>query len=225
MKNYKTMKARFYKLHWMVCLLFLSFSSVSMAASSDSISNAAAAANVAALIEQLPTWDKFNYKDKDALDKTSKAFAALPDNVKNQIPANLRDKLIGLTNKVSQSTIQNLEKSLKVKNSYGFAFSSSDGHFTESQCEYMHFIADCLKMNPKAKVSVIGYTCNIGSESLNEVFGYDRAIHVRNYLVRYGAFEDQVEMDTKTFHNPIATNNCEENRAKNRRTEIKLIKK
>ncbi|MEE3483589.1 MAG: OmpA family protein [Bacteroidales bacterium] len=181
--------------------------------------------DVADMIEKLPNWDRFNYKNKPALEEATKAFAALSDSAKAEIPENLRDKLLGLNTKVAQSTIPNLESSLKIKHSYGFAFSSSDGHFTNEQLEYMHFIADCLKMNPQAKISVIGYTCNIGSENQNEVFGYDRAIHVRNYLVRYGAFEDQIEMDTRTFHNPVAPNNCEENRSKNRRTEINLIKK
>jgi outer membrane protein OmpA-like peptidoglycan-associated protein len=181
--------------------------------------------DVADMIEKLPNWDRFNYKNKPALEEATKAFASLSDSAKAEIPENLRDKLLGLNTKVAQSTIPNLESSLKIKHSYGFAFSSSDGHFTNEQLEYMHFIADCLKMNPQAKISVIGYTCNIGSENQNEVFGYDRAIHVRNYLVRYGAFEDQIEMDTRTFHNPVAPNNCEENRSKNRRTEINLIKK
>lgn len=181
--------------------------------------------DVASMIEKLPNWDKFNYKNRNALEEATKAFSALSDSAKNEIPENLRDKLLGLNIKVAQSTIPNLESSLKIKHSYGFAFSSSDGHFTNEQLDYMHFVADCLKMNPQAKISVIGYTCNIGSEDQNEVFGYDRAIHVRNYLVRFGAFEDQIIMDTKTFHDPIAPNDCEKNRSKNRRTEIKLIKK
>ena len=180
---------------------------------------------VISMIEQLPNWTDFNYTNKDALNAATKAFSALPDSVKNQVPANLREKLNSLNANVAKSTIPNLEKSLKVKHSYSFAYSSSDGHFTKEQTDYMRFVADCLKMNPKAKVSVIGYTCNIGSEDQNEVFGYDRAIHVHNYLIRYGALEDQIVMDTKTFHNPVAPNDCEKNRAKNRRTEIKLIKK
>ncbi len=181
--------------------------------------------DVADMIEKLPDWDHFNYKNKAALEEATKAFSALSDSAKAEIPENLRDKLLGLNTNVAKSTIPNLESSLKIKHSYGFAFSSSDGHFTKEQTDYMHFVADCLKMNPQAKISVIGYTCNIGSEDQNEVFGYDRAIHVHNYLIRYGAFEDQIQMDTKTFHDPVAPNDCEKNRSKNRRTEIKLIKK
>ncbi len=181
--------------------------------------------DVADMIEKLPNWNQFNYKNKEALEAATKAFAALSDSAKQEMPDKLRDKLSGLNMKVAQSTVQNLENSLKIKHSYGFAFSSSDGHFTDEQQEYMHFIADCLKMNPQAKISVVGYTCNIGSEDMNEVFGYDRAIHVRNYIVRFGAFEDQIIMDTRTSKDPIAPNDCEKNRAKNRRTEINLIKK
>lgn len=187
--------------------------------------NQSTPSEVTIMIDNLPSWDNFNYKNKDALSTTVKAFSSLPDSVRNAISSEKRDKLNYLKDKVEKSTIQNLESSLKVKHSYQFNFASSDGHFDESQMEYLHFIADCLKMNPNAKVSIIGYTCNVGSEVMNEVFGYDRAIHVRNYLLRYGASEDQVIMDTKTSKNPIAPNDCEKNRAKNRRTEIKLIKK
>lgn len=181
--------------------------------------------DVADMISKLPDWDRFNYLNKPALEDATKAFAALSDSAKMEIPDNLRDKLLGLNANVQKSTIPNLEQSLKIKHSYGFAFSSSDGHFSEEQQSYMHFIADCLKMNPQAQISVIGYTCNVGTEDFNEVVGYDRAIHVRNYIVRFGAFEDQVIMDTRTSKNPVAPNDCESNRAKNRRTEINLIKK
>ena len=181
--------------------------------------------DVAALIEKLPDWDHFNYKNKDALESATTAFSALSDSAKREIPNELREKLFNLNKNVAVSTVPNLESSLKIKSSYGFAFASSDGHFTDEEKQYMHFIADCLKMNPQAKISVIGYTCDIGSEEQNEVFGYDRAIHIKNYIVRYGAFEDQIEMDTKTSHCPIVPNTSEANRSKNRRTEIKLIAK
>ena len=191
----------------------------------DSLAEDSSWMDVASMIEKLPNWDRFNYKNKQALEEATKAFSALSDSAKQEVPENLRDKLFGLNVNVAKSTIPNLEQSLKIKHSYGFALSSSDGHFTNDQLEYMHFVADCLKMNPDAKISVIGYTCNIGNEDINEVVGYDRAIHIKNYLVRFGAFDDQIEMDTKTSRNPVAPNNCEENRAKNRRTEINLIKK
>lgn len=193
--------------------------------SADSLSVSADASKVVSMIEKLPNWDRFNYRNKAALEETSAAFAALPDSVKQEVPANMREKLAFLTDNVKKTTVQNLESTLKIKHSYGFAFSSSDGHFRDDQLEYMHFIADCLKMNPETKVSVIGYTCNIGSEEMNEVFGYDRAIHVRNYLVRFGAMDDQIILDTRTSKDPIAPNDCEKNRAKNRRTEINLLKK
>lgn len=181
--------------------------------------------DVASMIEKLPNWDRFNYKNKEALEEATTAFAALSDSAKREIPNELREKLFGLNKNVAVSTIPNLESSLKIKSSYGFAFASSDGHFSDEEKQYMHFIADCLKMNPQAKISVIGYTCDIGSEEQNEVFGYDRAIHIKNYIVRYGAFEEQIEMDTKTSHCPIVPNTSEANRSKNRRTEVKLIKK
>jgi outer membrane protein OmpA-like peptidoglycan-associated protein len=133
--------------------------------------------------------------------------------------------MFGLNVNVNKSTIENLEQSLKIKKSYGFSLSSSSGHFSEKEKEYMRYVADCLKMNPEAKVSVVGYTCDLGTKMINEELGFDRAIHVRNYLIRYGAFEEQVEMDSQSTHNPVAPNTSEKNREKNRRTEIKLIKK
>ena len=82
-----------------------------------------------------------------------------------------------------------------------------------------------VDIHPEAKVSVVGYTCDLDTKMINEELGFDRAIHVRNYLIRYGAFEEQVEMDSQSTHNPVAPNTSEKNREKNRRTEIKLIKK
>lgn len=183
------------------------------------------AVEVASMIEKLPDWENFNYRHKDELKKVTDAFAALSVDAKQDVPQELREKMFGLNVNVNKSTIENLEQSLKIKKSYGFSLSSSSGHFSEKEKEYMRYVADCLKMNPEAKVSVVGYTCDLGTKMINEELGFDRAIHVRNYLIRYGAFEEQVEMDSRSTQNPVAPNTSEKNREKNRRTEIKLIKK
>lgn len=191
----------------------------------DSVTPDSMVSKVTNMIETLPDWENFNYTNKEDLINATNAYASLSDSAKNEIPHELREKMFNLNVNVNKSTIENLEQSLKIKRSYGFAFASSDGHFTDKELEYMQYIAGCLKMNPDSKINVIGYTCNIGTKYGNEEVGFDRAIHVRNYLIRYGASPDQIEMDTKTTQRPIAPNDCEKNRQKNRRTEISLIKK
>lgn len=78
--------------------------------------------------------------------------------------------------------------------------------------------------NPK-KIVVIGYTDNVGSDEYNLALSFKRAQSVADYLI-YCARIDPKKIEIKGLGkaNPIAPNNTEANRAKNRRVEIKLMR-
>jgi len=81
-----------------------------------------------------------------------------------------------------------------------------------------------LKKNPSIHISVEGHTDNIGSREYNMYLSRMRALAVRNYFIEHGIDSTRIQYvgygDTK----PLAPNDTEENRALNRRTEIKIIK-
>lgn len=93
---------------------------------------------------------------------------------------------------------------------------------SESMVELKKLLA-FLKDNPKLKVEVSGHTDNRGDENLNKVLSENRAKSVFNYLVDGGIDENRLNWAGYGAELPIYSNDNEEGRAKNRRTEFKII--
>jgi outer membrane protein OmpA-like peptidoglycan-associated protein len=81
-----------------------------------------------------------------------------------------------------------------------------------------------LKENPTLTIQINGHTDNVGSAADNLVLSENRAKAVVNYLKSHGI--DGKRLLYKGFGDtqPVSTNDTEEGRAKNRRTELKVLK-
>ena len=73
------------------------------------------------------------------------------------------------------------------------------------------------------KISIIGYTDSKGTKSYNKELSLRRAESIEERLIALGlAPERIIETVGKGDSNPIASNDSEDGRAKNRRIEIKI---
>ena len=81
-----------------------------------------------------------------------------------------------------------------------------------------------INANPALKIEVQAYTDSKGSEKYNLKLSEKRAASVKKYLVIQGANEDQLEAKGYGESEPIADNNTEAGRAKNRRVALSVIK-
>jgi peptidoglycan-binding protein ArfA len=81
-------------------------------------------------------------------------------------------------------------------------------------------VADKIKGCPNGAVTVIGYTDNQGSDAVNLKLSDTRAKAVAAALVSNGVLASKMTARGAGSANPIADNNTEEGRAKNRRVEI-----
>jgi outer membrane protein OmpA-like peptidoglycan-associated protein len=79
-----------------------------------------------------------------------------------------------------------------------------------------------LRDDPTARVAIIGHTDNTGSDALNNRLSIERADSVRDYIVTRGVAAGRVETAGRGEREPIADNNSDSGRAKNRRVEIFL---
>jgi peptidoglycan-binding protein ArfA len=77
-----------------------------------------------------------------------------------------------------------------------------------------------LKACPDARVTVNGYTDNSGPDSVNVPLSTQRATTVAQFLVAHGVPSDRVVAKGLGPANPVAPNDTNEGRAKNRRAEI-----
>jgi OmpA-OmpF porin, OOP family len=81
-------------------------------------------------------------------------------------------------------------------------------------------ICEMLKQNPDLKISVEGHTDNVGAEKSNQTLSESRAKSVMNALVSKGINVSRIQSKGWGQTKPIADNNTEEGKAKNRRVEI-----
>ena len=83
-------------------------------------------------------------------------------------------------------------------------------------------VADFLKENTNISVKVEGHTDNIGSKEYNQSLSERRAEAVANYLKDKGVNSIQISTEGFNFSKPVASNDTEEGRAQNRRTELRF---
>lgn len=77
-----------------------------------------------------------------------------------------------------------------------------------------------LVENPAAQVTIIGHTDSTGGTALNNQLSIDRAASTRNYLASRGVPQQRVFIEGRGEREPVASNDNEAGRARNRRVEI-----
>ncbi len=82
---------------------------------------------------------------------------------------------------------------------------------------------DLLKTNPTMTIEVGGHTDNVGDDAYNMKLSHDRAKSVREYLVKAGIAGERIQAKGYGESNPIATNDTEDGRKANRRTEFVIL--
>ena len=73
------------------------------------------------------------------------------------------------------------------------------------------------------KVGVYGHTDSVGSDAMNLQLSKDRAASCVTYLVKHGITASRLQSEGFGESKPITTNETAEGRAKNRRTEFKVL--
>ena len=89
----------------------------------------------------------------------------------------------------------------------------------------MERLTKLLNENKELKIEISGHTDNKGSASYNQKLSESRAKTVVDYLIAQGIVQDRLVYKGYGFTQPIFTNETEEERQLNRRTEFKIISK
>ncbi len=108
----------------------------------------------------------------------------------------------------------------KVTLHFAFDFNSTD--LDDSAEEFLQQLATTLTEHENVRLSVVGYTDNIGSEKFNLRLSRKRADAVGDYLLHQGISADRLTSEGKGMQNPLNENLTEAERAQNRRVELTL---
>lgn len=84
-------------------------------------------------------------------------------------------------------------------------------------------LVELLLKNPAVKMEIAGHTDSKGDKKYNLLLSQKRAESVMEYLLKKGI--DKLRLTAKGYGDtqPVAPNDTEENQAKNRRTEVKVL--
>lgn len=93
---------------------------------------------------------------------------------------------------------------------------------SESQVE-LDKVIQLLNENPTLKIQISGHTDNVGKPADNLALSDNRSKSVVNYLISKGVAAQRLTFKGFGETQPIADNISEEGRAKNRRTELKVL--
>jgi outer membrane protein OmpA-like peptidoglycan-associated protein len=113
-----------------------------------------------------------------------------------------------------------MDEKVVLKNIF-YAFNSFEVQ-PESQTE-LNKIIEFLDVNPNVKIEISGHTDNIGNIQYNQGLSEKRAKSVVDYLAGKGINNSRLSYKGYGSSLPIGTNDTEEGRSINRRTELKIV--
>ena len=104
--------------------------------------------------------------------------------------------------------------------SYAITFETGKADLKPESIVEINRMAKLMQEHPELEFEVQGHCDNTGSDAVNDPLSQQRAEAIVNALVQQGIDQSRLTPVGKGSHDPIASNNTEEGRAKNRRVEF-----
>ena len=101
-------------------------------------------------------------------------------------------------------------------------FETGKATLKPESAEQLKNVAAIMKAYPKVKIKIGGYTDNVGKAAFNLKLSGDRAKNVMAELVKLGTEAPRMEAEGYGDQHPVASNDTEEGKTKNRRISISL---
>ena len=102
-------------------------------------------------------------------------------------------------------------------------FKTASFELEKSSTVELDKLVDFLKKNASVKIELGGHTDNVGDKKSNQLLSENRAKSVMNYLVSNGIDASRLSASGYGDSQPVQSNDTEEGRAANRRTEFKIL--
>lgn len=143
--------------------------------------------------------------------------------VASNIDLRNKDELIEIENNIQVATItQMIEESIPMPLNNLF-FNTGEAELLPASITELQRVVDILKQRT-LMVEIGGHTDNVGDDASNMELSQRRADSVKSYLIQHGIDETRIKTVGYGESKPVASNNTESGRSKNRRVEIKFIK-
>lgn len=98
-------------------------------------------------------------------------------------------------------------------------FDSGKAVVREPSYRQLDDLAEYMRQKKGARVEISGHTDNVGNPKVNKSLSHKRALAVRDYLASKGVEAERIEAVGYGDERPLAPNDTEQGRARNRRIE------
>ncbi len=104
-------------------------------------------------------------------------------------------------------------------------FETGSSTLKEESFAELNRVVEFMKNNPTVKIELGGHTDNVGTDATNNKLSQDRVNSVQKYLTEKGVSADRMVAKGFGKTKPVASNDTEEGRQKNRRVEFIILEK
>lgn len=115
---------------------------------------------------------------------------------------------------------QTADNQLKLDIPSDISFATNRSDIQPNFAPVLERFAEGLRNNPNTEVRIVGHTDSTGTDAINNPLSMDRAASARNFLTTRGVNGGRIQVEGRGSHQPIATNDTSDGRARNRRVEI-----
>ncbi len=102
-------------------------------------------------------------------------------------------------------------------------FETDSFSLKETSYPELEKLVDFLQKNPSLRIEISGHTDDVGSSAYNQELSERRAESVINFLIKNGINSNRLQVKGYGMDFPVESNENPEGRAKNRRTELKVL--
>lgn len=139
------------------------------------------------------------------------------------LPSEVKERRADFNTKVESALAADAD-SLKIVRLDYVNFETGSATLTANSKYELQNIVDFLNKYPQTKIELAGHTDSTGDADANDVLSERRASSVYEYLMEQGNVPaDRMIAKGYGQSRPVATNDTEEGRAENRRTEFQII--
>lgn len=115
---------------------------------------------------------------------------------------------------------QTADNQLKLDIPSDISFDTGRSDIKSNFAPVLDRFAEGLRNNVNTDVRIVGHTDSTGTDAINNPLSLQRANSTRNYLTSRGVGGTRIQTEGRGSYEPIASNNTNEGRARNRRVEI-----
>ena len=102
-------------------------------------------------------------------------------------------------------------------------FASGQATILKSSYKELAELIEYLTMKPNLRIEIAGHTDSDGEEKSNLKLSIKRALAIKNYLIKKGIKASRLFHKGYGESRPVADNSTSAGKAKNRRTEIRVL--